>query len=49
MFEGIAAKLDEPELLELKKVYEARSQKLFPSQLRAGTERKETDGDMFRV
>lgn len=49
VFEGIAAKLDEPELLELKKVYEARSRKLFPSQLRAGTERKETDGDMFRV
>ena len=49
VFEGIAAKLDEPELLELKKVYEARSQKLFPSQLRAGTGRKETDGDMFRV
>ena len=32
VFEGIAKKLEEPELLELKRAYEARAQERFPAQ-----------------
>lgn len=50
VFQSIADKLEEAELLELKKVYEARAEKTFPAQLRRtdrGAER--TDEEMFRV
>lgn len=50
VFQGIADKLEEPELLELKKAYEARVEKVFPVQLRrTGRESKSEDGEMFRV
>lgn len=50
VFQGIADKLEEPELLELKKAYEARAEKVFPVQLRrADREAKSGDGEMFRV
>lgn len=50
VFQGIADKLEEAELLELKRAYEARAEKTFPVQLRRadfGAERG--DGEMFRV
>lgn len=50
VFQGIADKLEEPELLELKKAYEARVEKVFPVQLRrADRAAKSEDGEMFRV
>lgn len=50
VFQGIADKLEEPELLELKRAYEARAEKVFPVQLRrVDREAKSGDGEMFRV
>lgn len=50
VFQSIADKLEEAELLELKKAYEARVEKVFSVQLRRadrGAERG--DGELFRV
>ncbi|WP_312279593.1 hypothetical protein [Oscillibacter sp.] len=50
VFQSIADKLEEAELLELKKAYEARAEKVFSVQLRRvdrGAERG--DGELFRV
>lgn len=50
VFQGIADKLEEAELLELKRVYEARAEKAFPVQLRrADIHAERGDGEMFRV
>lgn len=50
VFRGIAEKLEEPELLELKRVYEARAERLFPVQLREiQTQAGEENGELFRV
>lgn len=50
VFQGIADKLEEPELLELKKAYGARVEKVFPVQLRRmDRETKSADEEMFRV
>lgn len=50
VFQGIADKLEESELLELKKAYEARTEKRLSIQLRrAGREMKDGDGEVFRV
>lgn len=50
-FEKIAEKLDEAELLELKRAYEARTQHLFPAQLWTPEREKREDEneEMFRV
>ena len=51
VFSGITAKLEEPELTELKRAYEARVQKLFPAapQLRGGPVREQGDETVFLV
>lgn len=50
VFEAITGKLEEPELLELKKAYEARVEKRFPVQLRSRTRESAGEGEeMFRV
>lgn len=50
VFQGIAEKLEEPELLALRKAYESRAQTLFPVQLQERQTASPGDGgEMFRV
>ncbi len=50
VFQSIADKLEEAELLELKKAYEARAEKVFSVQLRrADRGAEQGDGELFRV
>lgn len=50
VFQGITEKLEESELIELKKVYEARAEQRFPVQLnRQRSRESDNNEEMFRV
>lgn len=51
VFEGIAGKLDEPELLELRRAYEAKAEKRFPphTQLQPRREARAADEAVFLI